>query len=112
MCLFSMLMTAKASKNYSEVRKRENYKGMGCNDGSSLMLLIISVVFLVIEISMLYFAVKVALASGKSSTTKFVNVILALTLTLPYLLLSVLFNEDARAALGDGAPALKFACNY
>ena len=104
------MVTKKAVEHYKKNQK-ENYEG-SCGGGSSIMMLIVAVVFLVVEIAMLYFAIKVALASGKSSATTFVNVVLALTMTLPYLLLSLLFNPDARAALGDGAPALKFACNY
>ena len=98
---FSSFLTKKAIENRSS----------SCDGGRSLTLLIVSIVFLVIEITMLYFAIKIALVSGKSSATKFVNVILAITLTLPYLLLSLLFNPDARTALGD-APTLKFACEY
>ena len=108
--LMSLTAAKKAVEHYNKNRQ-ENYEG-SCGGGSSLMMLIVAVVFLVVEIAMLYFAIKVALASGKSSATTFVNVVLALTMTLPYLLLSVLFNPDARAALGDGAPALKFAYNY
>jgi hypothetical protein len=109
--LVSLTVTSKAVEHYKKNHHKENYEG-SCGGGSSLMLLIVAVVFLIVEIAMLYFAIKVALASGKSSATTFVNVVLALTMTLPYLLLSLLFNPDARAALGDGAPALKFACNY
>jgi heme/copper-type cytochrome/quinol oxidase subunit 2 len=110
--IFSLLAVNHASDQYIKSRKTENYEGSCNGGGSSLALLIIASVFLVIEIALLYFAIKIALASGKSPATTFVNVVLALTMTLPYLLLSVLFNPDARAALGDGAPALKFACNY
>ena len=111
--LVSSLLVNSAVKHYNKNSKKENLQGScNSNPGPSLLLLIVAVVFLVVEIAMLYFAIKVALASGKSSATTFVNVVLAMTMTLPYLLLSLLFNPDARAALGDGAPALKFACNY
>ena len=109
--LFSSLLVHNASKVYKESRQNENYQG-SCNGGGSSLLMPIA--FLVIEIAMLYFAVKVALVSGKSSTTKFINIVFALTMTLPYLLLSLLFNPEARAELGDGTPAsgsLRFACN-
>jgi heme/copper-type cytochrome/quinol oxidase subunit 2 len=109
--LFSSLLTGKAVEYYNKNHKKESYDAT-CGGSPSLLLLIVAVIFLIIEICMLYFAIKVALASGKSPETTFVHVILALTLTLPYLLLSLTFNPAARAALGDGAPALQFACNY
>ena len=112
--LFSSLLVHNASKVYKESRQKENYQGSCNGGGSSLLMLIVAIAFLVIEIAMLYFAVKVALVSGKSSTTKFINIVFALTMTLPYLLLSLLFNPEARAELGDGTPAsgsLRFACN-
>jgi heme/copper-type cytochrome/quinol oxidase subunit 2 len=96
--IFAASITAKAVENFNK-SKTENYQGDSCGNGSSLAFLIISVVFLVVEIVMLYFALKIALASGKTNTSKFVHVVLALTMTLPYVLLSVLLNPDARAAL-------------
>lgn len=106
----SSVLLCKAVEHYNKNNKRESYDAT-CGS-PSLLLLIVSITFLIIEICMLYFAIKVALASGNSRETTFVHVILALTLTLPYLLISLTFNPDARAALGDGAPALKFACEY
>lgn len=107
----STILTCKAVDYYTKNHKRESYDAT-CGGSPSLLLLTVSIIFLIIEICMLYFAIKVALASGKSRETTFVHVILALTLTLPYLLISLIFNPDARAALGDGAPALQFACGF
>jgi len=61
--------------------------------------LIIALIILIIELAVLYFAIDIALSVPNSNAEKFVNLVLAVTLTLPYLMLNVLFNEKARARL-------------
>lgn len=61
--------------------------------------LIVAFVIVIIELSVLYFAIDIAMSVSNSRAEKFVNLVLAVTLTLPYLMLNVLFNEKARARL-------------
>lgn len=103
--LVSSIFTKHAVDNYN----KENYEGSE-NYQSSLAALIIAVVFLVIEIALLYYAISIALASSTTNEGKFINVILAITLTMPYLLLNVLFNPAAKSVLGESQGNLQFSC--
>ena len=103
--LVSSVFTKHAIENYN----KENYAG-SFNFQTAFAVLIISVVFLVIEIALLYFAISIALASSNTNEGKFINVVLAITLTMPYLLLNVLFNPVARSVLGESSPSLQFSC--
>lgn len=105
--LLSSILTKNAIENYN----KENYNTQqpGNNNDSCLSLLILSVILLVIEITLLYYAITIAL-TAKSAELKFINVVLAITMTLPYLLLNVLFNPAAKAALGDSSQPLQFSC--
>jgi len=100
--LISSIFTHNAVENFN----KERY---GPNGDGSYAILIVSIVMLVIEISILYFAIRIALASGTTNVTKFIHVVLAICLTLPYLLLNMIFNKDAPAALsGPVIPPLRF----
>jgi uncharacterized Tic20 family protein len=101
--LVSSIFTKHAIDNYN----KENYTG-SLNFQAAFALLIVAVTILVIEIALLYFAISIALASSTTNEGKFINVVLAITLTMPYLLLNVLFNPAARSILGE--PSLQFSC--
>jgi nitric oxide reductase large subunit len=104
--LVSSLFTNHAVKNYN----KENYVG-SVNAQSALMTLIVAVVILVIEIALLYYAISIALVSSSTNEGKFINIVLAVTFTMPYLLLNLLFNPAAKTVLGEGQlPAYKFSC--
>lgn len=107
--LFSSVLTKNAIENYNKENYNTQYPGARKKDCMSF--LILAVILLVIEIALLYYAITIAL-TAQSPELKFVNVILAITMTLPYLLLNVLFNPAARAALGESgsAPSLQFRC--
>ena len=106
--LISSIITHNAVENF-------NMERYGPNSDGSYAVLIGSIVMLVIELSLLYFAIRIALVSGKTNTTKFIHIVLAIFLTLPYLLLNMIFNKDAPAALSGSmsltpspTPSLRF----
>ena len=61
--------------------------------------IILALILFVIEVSVLYFALTIAWNISDSNAERFLNVVLALTLTLPYLLLNLLFNARAKNVL-------------
>ena len=86
--LISSILTHNAIENYN----KERY---GPTGDHAYSVLIGSLAMFVIEISMLYFALRIAFASGENNNAKFIHVVLAIFLTLPYLLLNMLFNKSA-----------------
>jgi len=90
--LISSILTRNATENF----KKERY---GSNGKHVYAIMIASIVILIIEIAMLYFAVRIALASGTTDATKFIHVVLAIFFTFPYLLLNMIFNKNVAADL-------------
>ena len=64
-----------------------------------ILCLVVAIVILIIEVSVLYFALDIAINTTVSGPERYIHVFLALFLTMPYLLLSVLFSADAKALL-------------
>lgn len=91
-----MLISSGIARMAAEQYNKERY---GPNAEDCYSFLIIAIVIIIIELSMLYFAIKIAIVSGKNSAGKFVHVILAIFLTMPYLLLNMIFNEKAQNAV-------------
>ena len=90
-------MVLKKSLNEYEV-DRENYNN---KKSYCISCIILSLILVIIELAVLFFALDIALNTGKSNAAKFVNVILAVCLPLPYLLLNVLFNPEAKNLLDN-----------
>lgn len=106
-----MLVSSLFTKHAVDSYNKENYVG-SINVQSALVTLIVAVVLLVVEIALLYYAISIALVSASTNEGKFINVVLAICFTMPYLLLNLLFNPAAKAVLGEGqigAP-LSFSC--
>jgi len=62
------------------------------SNGMKYFLVTLSIVFLLVELFLLYFAVQVALKT-KPGAERYVNIILAVTVTTPYLLLKTALNS-------------------
>ena len=108
--IIGYILTNNAIENFNKENYKNTRASSSCdNKNGCLTLLILAVVILVIEISLLYYAISVAVAVSKSPELMFINVMLAIVITLPYLLLNILFNPAAKAALGDSS-SLKFSC--
>lgn len=84
--------------------KKEGYTGwQSANAGASAALasfsLVVAVIFLLLELLVLFYAVSVALSCTKGGPQKIVHVVLAVTFTLPYMLFSVFFSDCANKTL-------------
>lgn len=98
----------KISKNKSI----EKYDKNGRNHRSSAQkgfdsafytfLVIISLIFFLFELVLLYFAVYIAIYCSKSREERIVNFVLAVVFTIPYVLLNILFNPCAKDYLRNG----------
>lgn len=108
--LLGSILTNHAIENYK--KESYNYTRPPTSESGCLSFLILAVIVLVVEIALLYYAITIAVSVSKSPELMFINVVLAITMTLPYLLLNILLNPSAKAALGDksGSAALQFSC--
>ena len=83
-----------------------SYDSQSVNSGFSsafyIFLVIISLIFFLFELVLLYFAVFIAINCSKSREERIVNIVLAVTFTIPYVLLSTLFNPCAKEYLQNG----------
>jgi hypothetical protein len=86
------------SKNNNNSRPVES----GFTSAFYIFLVIISLIFFLFELVLLYFAVFIAINCSKSREERIVNFILAVVFTLPYVLLSTLFNPCAKEYLQNG----------
>ena len=93
----------KAQKN------KENFSiSVGASTGSGAaaafasFTLAVSVIFFVLELVVLFYAINIALTCTKGGPERIVNIVLAITFTIPYVMLNILFNKCAKASLiGD-----------
>ena len=88
-------------------RSRENYStGTGASSGMSAAFasfaLAVSVIFFVLELVLLFYAINIALVCTKGGPERIVNIVLAVTFTIPYVLLNILFNKCAKDSLRKG----------
>lgn len=88
----------KSKNNNSKSRPVES----GFVSAFYIFLVIISIIFFLFELVLLYFAVFIAINCSKSREERIVNFILAVVFTLPYVLLSILFNPCAKEYLQNG----------
>jgi|MDTC01.1.fsa_nt_gb NADH:ubiquinone oxidoreductase subunit 3 (subunit A) len=58
--------------------------------------LVLATIFLVLEIIVLFYAISIALKCTRPGPERIVHIVLAITFTLPYVLLNVMFNKCAQ----------------
>jgi peptidoglycan biosynthesis protein MviN/MurJ (putative lipid II flippase) len=92
-----LLSTSMLNSAYNNFPKKEDYNSE--NKAKCVSCVILAIILLIIELAVLFFAIDIALNTPKSNAEKFIHLVLAVTFTLPYLLLNVLFNEKARELL-------------
>jgi uncharacterized membrane protein len=99
----SILNSAVEKYKYYNV-KRENYSN---SDSAKAALsaafysfvLLIAVIFFIMELLVLFYAINISITCTKAGPERVVNIILAITFTLPYMLLQTLFNKCALQTL-------------
>lgn len=92
---------AKAVKRQSEGYTMLDSTNAGMSLGFATGYLIIAVMFLMLELLVLFYCIGIAYSCSKSVPERIVNVVLAITFTLPYALLNMVFVPCARKTLGS-----------
>jgi hypothetical protein len=91
----------KAVKRQSEGYTMLESTNAGMSLGFATGFLIIAVMFLMLELLVLFYCVGIAYNCSRSVPERIVNVVLAITFTLPYALLNMVFVPCARKTLGS-----------
>lgn len=73
----------------------------GVNDAFYVFLVMIAIMFVLLELFLLFVAIKIALTCTKNTEERLVYFGLAVFFTLPYVLLSVFMSPCAKKALGS-----------
>ena len=111
-----MLISCSVLKNSIDKlneNSRESYHHKHDNDSDGhrkrcVACVVLAILILVIEIAALYFALDIAVNTTQSGAERFIHVLLAVTITMPYLLFSVLLNPKANKVLTGGLADVKF----
>jgi uncharacterized membrane protein YgcG len=104
--LVSGSMLKSAVENYQLKKKnlKEKYsKGDSINAGISgafaSFTLVVAVIFFILELIVLFYAISMAINCTEPGPERIVNVVLAVVFTIPYVMLNILFNECAKNTL-------------
>lgn len=91
----STSMLNNAINKLSQENFNLNYLKTGAYNVFSIIVFVIALIFFLLELLVLYYSIKIALMCSKSSPERVVNLVLAITFTLPYALINLTFNECA-----------------
>lgn len=89
----------------------EGYKTDAKMKAQCVAVIVVSIIILIIEIAVLYYALDIAINTTQAGAERFIHVILAVLFTMPYLLFSLLLNPKASALLTggtSGSPVARF----
>ena len=105
--IISTRLLNKAMKDRADAKRRqlEGYNRMesvnaGMSLGFATGFLVIAIVFVILELLVLFYAITIAYNCSKGHE-RVVHVVLAITFTFPYVLLMLLFNKCAPTILTD-----------
>jgi len=107
-----MIISTKLLKNSIEKyikgkrKQREGYSNMesinaGMSASFDTAFLIIAVIFFTLEVLVMFYCVVIALNCSQPGPERVIHVVLAVTFTLPYALLMLLFNKCAPGVLAN-----------
>ena len=74
---------------------------LGSELAYSYYIYIVSIIFFVMELIVLYYAISIAFNCTKGGPERIVNFILACFFTVPYVMLNILFNKCSKSLLRD-----------
>ena len=73
--------------------------GAGISASFDSFLLVIAILFFILELFLLFYALTLALKCTKAGPERIMHITLAITFTLPYALISAFFSKCAQSAL-------------
>jgi len=102
--LISCSILGSALKYQQNVKKRgEHFSWRNVQKGSSAALgmffLIIGVLFLALELLLLWFSIKMAISCSKPGGERICHIVLAIMFTMPYCLIMMIFSDCGKKAL-------------
>ncbi len=106
--IVSGIVLKSALDRYRHTRKnkenKENYSlGESMEAGASAAFasfsVAVAVIFFVLELVLLFYAINMALGCTEAGPERIVNIVLAITMTIPYVMLNILFNKCAKKSL-------------
>jgi len=102
--LISSYAVKEAMSRYNKGKRKEAYSGMdsaaaGAEAAFASFLVILSILFFLAELLVLFYAINSAMTCSQGGPERLVNIILATTFTLPYMLLNSLFNACTKSTL-------------
>jgi NADH:ubiquinone oxidoreductase subunit 3 (subunit A) len=105
--IISTNLLKNAIEKYSKgKRKREGYSSIesinaGISASFDSAFLIIAIIFFTLEVLVMFYCVVIALNCSQPGPERVIHVVLAVTFTLPYALLMLLFNKCAPGVLAN-----------
>ena len=109
-----MILSGTILKNtvekYKKIQKEKysttNAFQAGSSTAFTLFYLVVAFIFFIFELILLFFAISTALSCSAPCPERIVNIVLAVTFTIPYMLLNTLFNKCTKERLSSGSPWL------
>ncbi len=90
---------SKASKNQQEGYSSIESANAGMSLGLTTGFLIIAILFVLLELIVLFYSISIAINCTSPGPERIINVVLAITFTLPYALLNIIFVPCAKKTL-------------
>ncbi len=113
--IISSCLLAYSYNKYKEhfKNKRENFAGQAFASGASAgfvtFILVMAIIFFILEILVLFYAIIMAINCSKAGPERVVHIVLAIFFTLPYALIMVIFSACGKHTL-RGEPFKFKAC--
>ena len=106
--LISATLLNNAIQNYKTYKtNKENYGSnmvSGMSTGMLAFFIAIAIIFFVLEILLLFYAINIAIKCTSPGPERVVHVVLAVLFTAPYLLLNIFFGKCGNALLKSYSP--------
>lgn len=97
-----------AVEKYRKAKRRERYSSVaaakaGASSAISLFWLTLAIIFFIMELIVLYYAVAISFSCSQKGPERVVNIVLAVLFPFPYIMLNILFNECAKSRLQNNS---------
>lgn len=104
--IISSKILSDAVQNYQKHKEKQASVGDSISEGSlyafHIAMLIFAVIFFVMEIILIFYAIMIAFSCTEGGPERIIHVFLAVFFTIPYTLLMVIFNKCAGQTLRSG----------
>ena len=106
--LISSTLLKNSLENYNNIKRKEKFTMSGDAVKSGLttsfytFILVIAVIFFILELFLLYFAISISIYCSTSKEERIVNFVLATIFTAPYILIKITFDPCTKEYLKNG----------